>query len=153
MMGTSILSIPWGIKQVSPPLACTLVPSCLAPNAEEWCLALQAGFTLGILILIFTGLLMLYCCYIVLQAPKSIRESRTHLRFSDCTPATRRVDAAGQAGASSCRLDRLFCPSPVVVFIVADLCSSALESFSDVSTNCCSELDPSSWRRLQQSLR
>uniref|UniRef100_H3CCG7 Neutral amino acid transporter 9 n=1 Tax=Tetraodon nigroviridis TaxID=99883 RepID=H3CCG7_TETNG len=46
MMGTSILSIPWGLK--------------------------QAGFTLGILILVFTGLLMLYCCYIVLQAPKSI---------------------------------------------------------------------------------
>nr|XP_019965252.1 PREDICTED: sodium-coupled neutral amino acid transporter 9 [Paralichthys olivaceus] len=46
MMGTSILSIPWGIK--------------------------QAGFTLGILILIFLGLLMLYCCYIVLKSPKSI---------------------------------------------------------------------------------
>ncbi|XP_029301150.1 neutral amino acid transporter 9 [Cottoperca gobio] len=46
MMGTSILSIPWGIK--------------------------QAGFTLGIFILIFTGLLMLYCCYIVLKSPKSI---------------------------------------------------------------------------------
>lgn len=46
MMGTSILSIPWGIK--------------------------QAGFTLGILILISTGLLMLYCCYIVLKSPKSI---------------------------------------------------------------------------------
>nr|XP_061836652.1 neutral amino acid transporter 9-like [Nerophis lumbriciformis]XP_061836653.1 neutral amino acid transporter 9-like [Nerophis lumbriciformis]XP_061836654.1 neutral amino acid transporter 9-like [Nerophis lumbriciformis] len=46
MMGTSILSIPWGIK--------------------------QAGFTLGILILIFTGLLMLYCCYIVLKSPKAI---------------------------------------------------------------------------------
>lgn len=46
MMGTSILSIPWGIK--------------------------QAGFTLGILILIFTGLLLLYCCYIVLKSPKSI---------------------------------------------------------------------------------
>ncbi|KAM3600090.1 uncharacterized protein V6R79_017248 [Siganus canaliculatus] len=46
MMGTSILSIPWGIK--------------------------QAGFTLGILILIFTGLLMLYCCYIVLKSPKGI---------------------------------------------------------------------------------
>lgn len=46
MMGTSILSIPWGIK--------------------------QAGFTLGILILIFTGLLMLYCCYIVLKSPKNI---------------------------------------------------------------------------------
>ncbi|XP_032396092.1 neutral amino acid transporter 9 isoform X1 [Etheostoma spectabile] len=47
MMGTSILSIPWGIK--------------------------QAGFTLGILILIFTGLLMLYCCYIALKSPKAIR--------------------------------------------------------------------------------
>ncbi|XP_068430206.1 neutral amino acid transporter 9 [Clinocottus analis] len=46
MMGTSILSIPWGIK--------------------------QAGFTLGIIILIFTGLLMLYCCYIVLKSPKGI---------------------------------------------------------------------------------
>lgn len=46
MMGTSILSIPWGIK--------------------------QAGFTMGILILIFTGLLLLYCCYIVLKSPKSI---------------------------------------------------------------------------------
>ncbi|KAJ0056920.1 hypothetical protein NL108_000723, partial [Boleophthalmus pectinirostris] len=46
MMGTSILSIPWGIK--------------------------QAGFTMGILILIFTGLLLLYCCYIVLKSPKFI---------------------------------------------------------------------------------
>uniref|UniRef100_A0A3B4VE54 Neutral amino acid transporter 9 n=1 Tax=Seriola dumerili TaxID=41447 RepID=A0A3B4VE54_SERDU len=46
MMGTSILSIPWGIK--------------------------QAGFTLGILILIFVGLLMLYCCYVVLKSPKAI---------------------------------------------------------------------------------
>ncbi|KAF7650833.1 hypothetical protein LDENG_00119860, partial [Lucifuga dentata] len=46
MMGTSILSIPWGIK--------------------------QAGFTLGILILISMGLLMLYCCYVVLKSPKAI---------------------------------------------------------------------------------
>ncbi|XP_046873212.1 sodium-coupled neutral amino acid transporter 9 isoform X1 [Hypomesus transpacificus] len=46
MMGTSILSIPWGIK--------------------------QAGFTLGILILISMGLLTLYCCYRVLKAPQSI---------------------------------------------------------------------------------
>uniref|UniRef100_A0A3Q3IUF3 Neutral amino acid transporter 9 n=1 Tax=Monopterus albus TaxID=43700 RepID=A0A3Q3IUF3_MONAL len=46
MMGTSILSMPWGIK--------------------------QAGFTLGILIIIFTGLLMLYCCYIILKSPKAI---------------------------------------------------------------------------------
>ncbi|XP_060890608.1 neutral amino acid transporter 9 [Labrus mixtus] len=46
MMGTSILSIPWGIK--------------------------QAGFTLGVLLLVFTGLLMLYCCYIVLRSPRAI---------------------------------------------------------------------------------
>ncbi|XP_061589538.1 neutral amino acid transporter 9 [Cololabis saira] len=46
MMGTSILSIPWGIK--------------------------QAGFTLGILILIFIGFLTLYCCYIILKSPKAI---------------------------------------------------------------------------------
>ncbi|MFT7815718.1 sodium-coupled neutral amino acid transporter 9 [Arapaima gigas] len=46
MMGTSILSIPWGIK--------------------------QAGFTFGILILISVGLLTLYCCYRVLKSPKSI---------------------------------------------------------------------------------
>ncbi|XP_062870210.1 neutral amino acid transporter 9 [Trichomycterus rosablanca] len=46
MMGTSILSIPWGIK--------------------------QAGFTLGIIIIILMGLLTLYCCYRVLKSPKSI---------------------------------------------------------------------------------
>lgn len=46
MMGTSILSIPWGIK--------------------------QAGFTLGIIILVVIGLLMLYCCYIVLKSRKAI---------------------------------------------------------------------------------
>ncbi|CAF90675.1 unnamed protein product, partial [Tetraodon nigroviridis] len=67
MMGTSILSIPWGLKQASPPPT-----ERSAPEAEACCLSLQAGFTLGILILVFTGLLMLYCCYIVLQAPKSI---------------------------------------------------------------------------------
>uniref|UniRef100_A0A8C8GIY7 Neutral amino acid transporter 9 n=1 Tax=Oncorhynchus tshawytscha TaxID=74940 RepID=A0A8C8GIY7_ONCTS len=46
MMGTSILSIPWGIK--------------------------QAGFTLGIVLLISMGLLTLYCCLRVLKSPKSI---------------------------------------------------------------------------------
>ncbi|XP_062410580.1 neutral amino acid transporter 9 [Sardina pilchardus] len=46
MMGTSILSIPWGIK--------------------------QAGFTLGIIILIAMGFLTLYCCYRVLKSTKSI---------------------------------------------------------------------------------
>lgn len=46
MMGTSILSIPWGIK--------------------------QAGFTLGIIIIILMGLLTLYCCYRVLKSTKSI---------------------------------------------------------------------------------
>ncbi|XP_058472708.1 neutral amino acid transporter 9 [Solea solea] len=58
MMGTSILSIPWGIK--------------------------QAGFTLGILILILIGLLMLYCCYIVLKSPKAIPYVDTsHWEFPD----------------------------------------------------------------------
>ncbi|XP_030625599.1 neutral amino acid transporter 9 [Chanos chanos] len=51
MMGTSILSIPWGIK--------------------------QAGFTLGIIILIFMGFLTLYCCYRVLRSPKSIERIDT----------------------------------------------------------------------------
>ncbi|XP_029025631.1 neutral amino acid transporter 9 [Betta splendens] len=46
MMGTSILSIPWGIK--------------------------QAGFTLGSVIIILIGLLTLYCAYIVLKSPKGI---------------------------------------------------------------------------------
>ncbi|KAM6985158.1 neutral amino acid transporter 9 [Aplochiton taeniatus] len=46
MMGTSILSIPWGIK--------------------------QAGFTLGIIILVTMGLLTLYCCYRVLKSTKAI---------------------------------------------------------------------------------
>ncbi|XP_038825933.1 sodium-coupled neutral amino acid transporter 9 [Salvelinus namaycush] len=46
MMGTSILSIPWGIK--------------------------QAGFTLGTILLISMGLLTLYCCLRVLKSPKSI---------------------------------------------------------------------------------
>lgn len=39
-------------------------------------LSLQAGFTLGIIILVAIGLLMLYCCYIVLKSRKAIRESR-----------------------------------------------------------------------------
>ncbi|XP_051539515.1 sodium-coupled neutral amino acid transporter 9 [Myxocyprinus asiaticus] len=46
MMGTSILSIPWGIK--------------------------QSGFTLGIIIIVLMGLLTLYCCYRVLKSTKSI---------------------------------------------------------------------------------
>uniref|UniRef100_A0A3P8WVA6 Neutral amino acid transporter 9 n=1 Tax=Cynoglossus semilaevis TaxID=244447 RepID=A0A3P8WVA6_CYNSE len=32
----------------------------------------HAGFTLGILIIVFLGLLMLYCCYVVLKSPKAI---------------------------------------------------------------------------------
>ncbi|XP_052464800.1 sodium-coupled neutral amino acid transporter 9 isoform X2 [Carassius gibelio] len=46
MMGTSILSMPWGIK--------------------------QAGFTLGIIIIVLMGLLTLYCCYRVLKSRESI---------------------------------------------------------------------------------
>ncbi|KAJ7334973.1 hypothetical protein JRQ81_012914 [Phrynocephalus forsythii] len=42
MMGTSILSIPWGIK--------------------------QAGFTTGIILLLLMGMLTLYCCYRVVKS-------------------------------------------------------------------------------------
>ncbi|XP_060617479.2 neutral amino acid transporter 9 [Anolis sagrei] len=42
MMGTSILSIPWGIK--------------------------QAGFTTGIIIILLMGILTLYCCYRVVKS-------------------------------------------------------------------------------------
>ncbi|XP_029433047.1 sodium-coupled neutral amino acid transporter 9 isoform X7 [Rhinatrema bivittatum] len=42
MMGTSVLSIPWGIK--------------------------QAGFTTGVCILILMGVLTLYCCYRILKS-------------------------------------------------------------------------------------
>lgn len=76
-----------------------------SPGAEEACLSLQAGFTLGILILVFTGLLMLYCCYVVLQSPKPIRESRTHLR-SHHTPAHLRTcePAGGCWRSDTCSL-------------------------------------------------
>ncbi|MEE6458236.1 hypothetical protein FKM82_000231, partial [Ascaphus truei] len=46
MMGTSILSIPWGIK--------------------------QAGFTTGVCILLLMGLLTLYCCYRVVKSRATI---------------------------------------------------------------------------------
>ncbi|KAM4809025.1 neutral amino acid transporter 9 [Rhinophrynus dorsalis] len=46
MMGTSILSIPWGIK--------------------------QAGFTTGVIILVVMGLLTLYCCYRVVKSRGAI---------------------------------------------------------------------------------
>lgn len=46
MMGTSILSMPWGIK--------------------------QAGFTFGIILIFLMGLLTLYCCYRVLTSRKTI---------------------------------------------------------------------------------
>uniref|UniRef100_A0A8C5MDL7 Neutral amino acid transporter 9 n=1 Tax=Leptobrachium leishanense TaxID=445787 RepID=A0A8C5MDL7_9ANUR len=46
MMGTSILSIPWGIK--------------------------QAGFTTGVCLLLLMGLLTLYCCYRVVKSRGSI---------------------------------------------------------------------------------
>ncbi|CAI9562730.1 unnamed protein product [Staurois parvus] len=46
MMGTSILSIPWGIK--------------------------QAGFTTGVVIISLMGLLTLYCCYRVLKSRVTI---------------------------------------------------------------------------------
>ncbi|XP_077203247.1 neutral amino acid transporter 9 [Paroedura picta] len=51
MMGTSILSIPWGIK--------------------------QAGFTTGIVIILLMGLLTLYCCYRVLKSRTTIPSTDT----------------------------------------------------------------------------
>lgn len=48
MMGTSILSIPWGIK--------------------------QAGFTSGIILILLMGILTLYCCYRVVKSRKMIRK-------------------------------------------------------------------------------
>lgn len=51
MMGTSILSIPWGIK--------------------------QAGFTTGMCIIVLMGLLTLYCCYRVVKSRSMICTSDT----------------------------------------------------------------------------
>lgn len=39
----------------------------------------QAGFTLGIIIIVLMGLLTLYCCYRVLKSTKSIRTLIKHL--------------------------------------------------------------------------
>ncbi|XP_051039026.1 sodium-coupled neutral amino acid transporter 9 isoform X2 [Phodopus roborovskii] len=51
MMGTSILSIPWGIK--------------------------QAGFTTGMCVIVLMGLLTLYCCYRVVKSRSKICSSDT----------------------------------------------------------------------------
>lgn len=51
MMGTSILSIPWGIK--------------------------QAGFTTGMCVIVLMGLLTLYCCYRVVKSRSMIVTSDT----------------------------------------------------------------------------
>ncbi|XP_051028259.1 sodium-coupled neutral amino acid transporter 9 isoform X1 [Acomys russatus] len=51
MMGTSILSIPWGIK--------------------------QAGFTTGLCVIVLMGLLTLYCCYRVVKSRSMICTSDT----------------------------------------------------------------------------
>lgn len=81
MMGTSILSIPWGIKQVCVLILyyyykCSILSLfhlgsvCMIETFVD----LQAGFTLGIIIIILMGLITLYCCYRVLKSPKSIRK-------------------------------------------------------------------------------
>ncbi|KAM3939838.1 neutral amino acid transporter 9 [Leptodactylus fuscus] len=58
MMGTSILSIPWGIK--------------------------QAGFTTGVVVLFLMGLLTLYCCYRVVKSRGMIPSVDTsHWEFPD----------------------------------------------------------------------
>ncbi|XP_053513202.1 sodium-coupled neutral amino acid transporter 9 isoform X3 [Artibeus jamaicensis] len=51
MMGTSILSIPWGIK--------------------------QAGFTTGVCVILLMGLLTLYCCYRVVESRALIASADT----------------------------------------------------------------------------
>ncbi|XP_073538717.1 neutral amino acid transporter 9 isoform X1 [Phyllobates terribilis] len=58
MMGTSILSIPWGIK--------------------------QAGFTTGVAVIFLMGLLTLYCCYRVVKSRGAIPSVDTsHWEFPD----------------------------------------------------------------------
>lgn len=58
MMGTSILSIPWGIK--------------------------QAGFTTGVAVVFLMGLLTLYCCYRVVKSRGAIPSIDTsHWEFPD----------------------------------------------------------------------
>ncbi|XP_067889265.1 neutral amino acid transporter 9 isoform X1 [Heterodontus francisci] len=51
MMGTSILSLPWAVK--------------------------EAGFTLGIILLILMSMLMLYCCYRVLTSRQTVAHADT----------------------------------------------------------------------------
>uniref|UniRef100_UPI00358FB59D neutral amino acid transporter 9-like isoform X1 n=1 Tax=Myxine glutinosa TaxID=7769 RepID=UPI00358FB59D len=57
MMGTSLLSIPWG--------------------------TMQSGFTMGIILIVVVGLIMLYSAYRVLQSPKDIAGSTPEYEFTD----------------------------------------------------------------------
>ncbi|XP_041050326.1 sodium-coupled neutral amino acid transporter 9 isoform X1 [Carcharodon carcharias] len=58
MMGTSILSLPWALK--------------------------EAGFTLGIILLILMSVLMLYCCYRVLKSRQTVDHvDTTNWEFPD----------------------------------------------------------------------
>ncbi|XP_077792503.1 neutral amino acid transporter 9 isoform X2 [Podarcis muralis] len=74
MMGTSILSIPWGIK--------------------------QAGFTSGIVIILLMGVLTLYCCYRVVKSRTMIHYAH-HINVTDIVPGTNgstKVICPGDAG-------------------------------------------------------
>uniref|UniRef100_A0A8C4R1V4 Neutral amino acid transporter 9 n=1 Tax=Eptatretus burgeri TaxID=7764 RepID=A0A8C4R1V4_EPTBU len=57
MMGTSLLSIPWG--------------------------TMQSGFTMGIILIFVVGLIMLYSAYRVLQSPKEIAGNTHEYEFTD----------------------------------------------------------------------
>ncbi|XP_063818311.1 neutral amino acid transporter 9 isoform X2 [Pseudophryne corroboree] len=65
MMGTSILSIPWGIK--------------------------QAGFTTGVIIIFLMGLLTLYCCYRVVKSRAAIHYVH-HVNVTDIGLSTNGSD-------------------------------------------------------------
>nr|XP_033787105.1 sodium-coupled neutral amino acid transporter 9 isoform X2 [Geotrypetes seraphini] len=65
MMGTSVLSIPWGIK--------------------------QAGFTTGVCIIFLMGVLTLYCCYRVLKSQSTIHYIH-NINVTDDFPGTNGSD-------------------------------------------------------------
>ncbi|XP_061474167.1 neutral amino acid transporter 9 isoform X4 [Rhineura floridana] len=74
MLGTSILSIPWGIK--------------------------QAGFTTGIITILLMGMLTLYCCYRVLKSRTMIHYVHD-INVTDVVPGTNgtnRVICPGDVG-------------------------------------------------------
>lgn len=86
MMGTSILSIPWGIKQVKiwqiyahenvfGNMACSsFFCSVIDTYSVFFFPSKQAGFTSGVILIVLMGILTLYCCYRVVKSRKMIRK-------------------------------------------------------------------------------